>query len=585
MKLVSLFLKGRAVSGLESEVLIFAKEITELFGPNGSGKTPLLQSVVYCLGYPCKFRDDIYNFCEYAQLEFEISGEKYTSRRDFKQKEFYIRLVGSNGQVEHFHNEITYSKYIIGLLNLPYPSLVTIKNEQTHPYLSTLLPIFYVDQDDGYSRYYSAHNNFIKDQFSEMLRVIFGLPERNSFISKKELIDAEAQLEYLDKVLVVQRREVELARSEINVNRKLEDIDLAISNLNRELSDLKDDSNNKNDALSSMNVLISSHKKRIRILNDELDDINRRKISLAKIKDEINIEINTLNINEEAKRVFRSFKEICPSDGCKMFSQSSESYGKNLLYLRDQIKDIERNIELDSHSVDKIKSELDTTKKLIEEILEIRDQIAKSEGISSIVETISIITANIFTLQLEKSELQKVGMLEEKYFENLNKRELAQDRVETLKKGKGIIPRVTKLKIDLKLAYIKWLEILNTLNIDKNITFKDDFYPNLGSEVLTQLKGSTRVRAILAYKAALVELMCVGDKMPFKFIIFDTPKQHETHYEDIDKFMNELKVLSMKYGFQVVFSSTEYKYVGDSNDMIWEPKFPGEEHEMFLERN
>ncbi len=108
MKLVSLFLKGRAVSGLESEVLIFAKEITELFGPNGSGKTPLLQSVVYCLGYPCKFRDDIYNFCEYAQLEFEISGEKYTSRRDFKQKEFYIRLVGSNGQVEHFHNEITY---------------------------------------------------------------------------------------------------------------------------------------------------------------------------------------------------------------------------------------------------------------------------------------------------------------------------------------------------------------------------------------------------------------------------------------------------------------------------------------------
>lgn len=418
-----------------------------------------------------------------------------------------------------------------------------------------------------------------------MLRVIFGLPERNSFISKKELIDAEAQLEYLDKVLVVQRREVELARSEINVNRKLEDIDLAISNLNRELSDLKDDSNNKNDALSSMNVLISSHKKRIRILNDELDDINRRKISLAKIKDEINIEINTLNINEEAKRVFRSFKEICPSDGCKMFSQSSESYGKNLLYLRDQIKDIERNIELDSHSVDKIKSELDTTKKLIEEILEIRDQIAKSEGISSIVETISIITANIFTLQLEKSELQKVGMLEEKYFENLNKRELAQDRVETLKKGKGIIPRVTKLKIDLKLAYIKWLEILNTLNIDKNITFKDDFYPNLGSEVLTQLKGSTRVRAILAYKAALVELMCVGDKMPFKFIIFDTPKQHETHYEDIDKFMNELKVLSMKYGFQVVFSSTEYKYVGDSNDMIWEPKFPGEEHEMFLERN
>ncbi|MCB5316333.1 hypothetical protein LH413_02295 [Yersinia massiliensis] len=384
---------------------------------------------------------------------------------------------------------------------------------------------------------------------------------------------------------MVQRREIELARAEININRTLEQIDLAISNLNRELNDLKDDSNNKNDALSSMNALISSHKKRVRVLNDELDDINRRKSSLVKIKDEINIEINTLNINEEAKRVFRSFKEICPSDGCKMFSQSSESYGKNLLYLRDQIKDIERNINLDIHSVDRIKSELDTTKKLIEEVLGIRDQMAESEGISSIVEAISTITTNIFTLQLEKNELLKLGVLEEKYIENLNKRELALDRVETLRKGRGSIPRITKLKIDLRLAYIRWLEILNTLNIDKNISFKDDFYPELGNEKLTHLKGSTRVRAILAYKAALVELMCVSGTMPFKFIIFDTPKQHETHYEDIDKFMNELKILSMKYGFQVVFSSTEYKYVGDQNDMIWEPKFPGEEHEMFLERH
>ncbi|MCB5316332.1 hypothetical protein LH413_02290 [Yersinia massiliensis] len=185
MKLVSLFLKGRAVSGLESEVLIFAQEITELFGPNGSGKTPLLQSVVYCLGYPCKFRNDIYNFCEYAQLKFEIEGVKYTSRRDFKSKEFYINLTDSDGHIDHFYNEITFTKHIFELLKLSYPSLVTIRNEQTYPYLSTLLPIFYVDQDDGYSRYYSSPTNFIKDQFSEMLRIIFSLPEKKLFYFKK----------------------------------------------------------------------------------------------------------------------------------------------------------------------------------------------------------------------------------------------------------------------------------------------------------------------------------------------------------------------------------------------------------------
>lgn len=64
MKLESLKVYARGSNGWGSSELAFAKSITQLYGPNGSGKTPLVQSIAFCLGYPCEFRDDIYVHCE-----------------------------------------------------------------------------------------------------------------------------------------------------------------------------------------------------------------------------------------------------------------------------------------------------------------------------------------------------------------------------------------------------------------------------------------------------------------------------------------------------------------------------------------
>ncbi|WP_206538740.1 hypothetical protein, partial [Aeromonas finlandensis] len=61
---------------------------------------------------------------------------------------------------------------------------------------------------------------------------------------------------------------------------------------------------------------------------------------IAQLTHEINTEIDTLNLNEEARRVFLSFNEICGSSCCQLFNSSSNSYSKNLLYLKDQIKDL-----------------------------------------------------------------------------------------------------------------------------------------------------------------------------------------------------------------------------------------------------
>ncbi|HCJ9796705.1 TPA: AAA family ATPase [Escherichia coli] len=582
MKLVSIKIKGRGIVGLESDELVFGKNITEFYGPNGCGKTPLLQSISYCLGYPCKFRDDIYKLCKSATLTFTIANDIFKATRDFEHTDFILSLE-SNKEILKFYNEADYSKYIFEKLSLNYPSLLTTQNKQSYPYLSTVLPIFYLDQDLGYSKFYYSPRNFIKDQFSEMLRIVFSLPEKHSFDAKKKNINLTEEIKYLDNSLAVQRRNIEIAK-DAHKDKNIESIDSSINNLKDELTELKNSKSLKNDSLVSIDAVIRNQKENLNTLKSELKFMERRESSLLQIMKEINTEINTLNLNEEAKRIFRSFEEICPSLDCKMFTRSSESYAKHLLYLKDQIKDIERSLKLDSDRHDAIEQEIKHTSKTIEDLNTMRTNIIEEEDISSVIDAISEITSMLFQLQLEKNELNKIALLEAKYVEILNKREHALDELDGLDKNRQTIPRLAKIKTTLRDKFIFWLKVLKTPNIDFNITFENDFSPIMGYETLEQLKGSTKSRAILAYRSALIESMIELNCKSFMFAIFDTPKQHEIHHEDIDNFIMALKKLSKKHNFQFIFSSTEYKYNGDDDDIILTPKYPGEQHDMFLRR-
>lgn len=583
MRLISLFLKGREGFGLESEELTFGEEITELYGPNGCGKTPLIQSIAFCLGYPCKFRDEIYRSCKFARLKFEINGVHFVSEREFS-NEFIIELNFQDNKI-HFYNELEYSRFMFEKLGMSFPSLVTTQNKQSYPYLSTILPIFYLDQDNGYSKYYHSVSNYIKDQFSEMLRLVFSLPEKNSFDKKKLVIDLDAEIKYLDESLVSQRRHIDLSKGELSdKNSDVVIIDEQLVELEIELNNLKESSSIKNDALLGIDTLINSYKKKQRELTWEADDIKKRCDSLVKIKDEISIEINTLNLNEESKRIFLSFGEICPSSSCGIFSKSSDNYAKSLLYLKDQIKDIDRNFRQSSNNIQLIEVKILNMGRLIAEAQQLRENLVKDEGISSIVETISLITSRLFELQFEKNKIKKLEALEKKYVEILIKRDSALDRKDAISNIRTNLPNLIKIKGELREAFIRWLDILNTANVNNNISFKDDFNPILGDEVIEQLKGSTRVRAILAYRASLMEVISKYHHEAFKFIIFDTPKQHEIHPEDIDNFMVNLKLLAEKNKIQVIFSSTEYLFKVNDKDKLWTPQFPGEKHSMFMRK-
>ena len=71
----------------------------------------------------------------------------------------------------------------------------------------------------------------------------------------------------------------------------------------------------------------------------------------------------------------------------------------------------------------------------------------------------------------------------------------------------------------------------------------------------------------------------------FKFLILATPKQHEIHNDDLNQYIKALKVLCDQHSVQVVFSTTEYHYQGDNQDIEWNPKYQGEKQLMFLKMN
>lgn len=158
----------------------------------------------------------------------------------------------------------------------------------------------------------------------------------------------------------------------------------------------------------------------------------------------------------------------------------------------------------------------------------------------------------------------------------------AMTRKEALSRTGQINPKIIKFRTDLKFNMLKWLDILDTNNISSDIHFQEDFIPLLGNESLSQLGGSTGIRVILAYHAALLECFCNVDRGGMSFIIFDTPKQHEMHGVDLGRYMDALKVFAKAKGIQIIISGTEYRHKIDSKDVEWLPRFPGQKQNMFL---
>jgi len=584
MELVSIKVTPKGQHGWGSQELFFGEHITQLYGPNGSGKTPLVKSIAFALGYDAKFRDDIYIHCQSVTLTIKVNNSTYSIIRAYS-KEVDITVKEPNQNVQKFYQEGHFSLYIMELIGYESPYLVTTNNQATKAYLSTLLPLFYLDQDNGYSEYYKpARNTFIKDQHQEMIKIAACLPPKNSFDKAKSKLVAKKDLERADnKVSTLNALYEDALEKKEGYGGGVTELDNRISKLENDLSLLQAGNSNTDQLTRNIDESITQTLDTLRIQTEKRNNLNRRIKSIFSISSDIETEINTLSLNEEARRKFMSFAEICSVEGCGMFLKSTEAYGKNLLYLKDQIKDLNVSARKAQDDVAKITEEITHLEKHIDELNADRKSLIEKSTVDKIVEGTSRITTELVQLKLAKRQQIVIEELETSLVQAQNQRSLALDKIESLSNIRSL-PNIknTQFRASLKTSLLHWLEALQTKNVPRKIEILNDYKPKFNGELLTQFAGSTRLRIVLSYHAALFEELIRATSSGIRFLILDTPRQQDISTEDFELLIINLKRLAVKFNVQVVFSTTAYRFKVEAEDEEWTPSYTGFEQPMYL---
>jgi len=584
LRLKSLQIEPLGEAGWESPLLEFGQRTTMLFAPNGSGKTPIIRALASALGFPNNFRNDILAQCTAVVLQAESEGKPLTIRRSIgaKNAQFYA-TIDFDGELTEHHTEGGFSIALFNLLGLKPPRLVSNKGGEAQPYISTLLPVFYLIQGFGYSAAYRSPNPFIEDQFAEMVRFAFGLNPKHSYEVKKNLIEEKSALEAQTRKIVAAQRVLEFQSRGVNDSEAYQAVLMRTADdLTQQIDALRVSVDAKGAANSTLTELLRQKEFQIRARQLELFDLQNRVASIATIRAEIDGEVKTLGLNEEARRVFTSFQEICRAPNCGLFLGSTESYGKNLLYLKDQIKDLERNslrAEIRVEQLQERLQELDVERQTLLDSLDSPD----TSGVDHLVTAVQALTKQLVDAQSELGRISALKDERSKLFKLERERDLIQDRIDGLSNTGRADNDFNKLRLTLRELTVKWMQTLMTQNVSMNVEIDLNLRFTFGGETLDVIGGgSTTIRLVLAIHAALLEAYLSDKTRPFRFLILDTPKQEELHTADLAHYLTEVEKMCEANNAQLLLSSTEYDHSTGPNDIRWLPAYRGPDKAMYL---
>jgi len=587
MRLKSLQIEPLGEAGWESPLLEVGTRTTMLFAPNGSGKTPIIRALASALGFPNKFRNDILAKCKAVVLHAESESKPLTIRKVIgaTNTEFYATIDFDGEQTEH-HAEGSFSIALFKLLGLKPPRLVSNKGAEAQPYISTLLPVFYLIQGYGYSAAYKSPNPFIEDQFAEMVRFAFGLNPKHSYDVKKNLIEEKAALEAQTRKIVGAQRVLEYQSRGVNASDANQAMLLrTIEDLTQQIDALRASVDAKGMASSALSEMLRQKDVQIRARQAELFDLQNRVAGIETIRAEIDGEVKTLGLNEEARRVFTSFQEICRVPNCGLFLGSTESYGKNLLYLKDQIKDLERNSLRAEIRVEQLQERLGELGVERQTLVDNLDSPTAS-GVDQLVTAVKALTKQLVDAQSELGRISALKDERSKLFELEKERDRIQDRIDGLSNTGRADNEFKKLRLTLRELTVKWMQTLVTQNVSTNVDIDLNLRFTFGGETIETIgsggTSSTTIRLVLAIHAALFEAYLSDKSRPFRFLILDTPKQEELHTADLAQYLKELEKMCEANNAQLIFSSTEYDHPTGPKDKRWLPAYRGPDKPMYL---
>lgn len=583
MRFETLEIVPNGASGWGSGELKFGKIVTQLYAINESGKTPLIMSILFCLGLDIKFRSDITQNCRLAILKVNIGTRLFAFERVIDEK-FDITVKENEKTVDRFYNDEDLSRFLFKELNIRTERLITSSGIPTPPYFSGLIPLFYLDQDKGYSDFYSPRQNYIKDQYTEMVRLINKLPALNVYDKKRKTIDIRKEIDHLHSNIVASRKLLERLQQDLPLPvRKMEVIEKLLEASKERMRRLKDSKNIKSEAISGLDEILLERQNQLRQLAQQQNLLESKISGFNTIKHEIESEIETLSLNEDARRAFVLFSELCSTPNCGMFMASAESYGKSLLYLKDQIKDLEISTAANMQLAESVQTAKTAVEKQMEDLTHQRTLAERESGIEAFIEAISRTTTEIFELQQEKEKYKKFEEQTTQHVKLVEQRERALTLQESLQRTQEQSAEVVRLRLRLSEGMTKWLSILHARTIPQSVTIDSYLKPTMGEEKLDIFKGSSKTRTVLAYHAALFEICLSDPSSPFRMLILDTPKQQDIPNEHLDHYIRELKTIATKHNGQVIFSTSSYRYtVEDETDEEWLPGFVTSGDPMYL---
>lgn len=575
----------RGADGWGSRLLHFGDMFTAVQGANGAGKTPIMKGVIQGLGHEVELPPDVLARCEFAQTTITVDARPVMLTRRLG-PDFEIR-VDDGAEPQEYTSQAEYAKWFIGLFSVDPPRLTSKQNQPLGLYPTVLLPALWVDQDHGWTTDYwtPVNRNFIQDQRQEVIRFIVGIPPRHPFKSRTEFDTARDSLERTERAIEMQRFIVERLRT----NEQLSDNEEPI--LLERSTRLRSELDTNSVAIEAIRSTTAFYDHEIVALEAQRNELagrvgalNKQKGQLSLVLSELDGEEDILTANVQSTDLLRQF---CGREGCQMFATSERSFGRSLLFLKDQIKDlkasdreISRDVEATAQQIAKIEAALEAKRGE-------RDRAVNASPQAEVIGKLNALTKELVDVELRLAKFQQYAAERQKFERLLDQREQAVALVaETRPTGVRGANAAADARHMLSDAMQQWLIALGTQNT-KSAHFDDDFtlfVDGARFATTTHQSGSTRTRIVLAFHAALLEVsLARGGNHP-GWLLFDAPKQHELSQSDFDAYTERLQMVSARYPgrVQVVFSVADLKTQFQPGDEVWQPTFTIDGKPRFL---
>lgn len=582
-RLAELTFTPRGTSGWVLPPINFGAVLTLVMGPNGTGKSPVMKGLAYALGHPIELPPGIRQHCQSVVLTLADGGSRIKIERELEQS-FTAFATDGTGDRRGFSNEAEFAEWLIERLGIPARQFVGLRGELVRPYMGLLLPLFWIDQDLGWRNLYSAlhTSNFVRDQPEEMIRWMLAVPARHRPVDRSAFAKAKAHRESVGELIAAKRNTIETLQRAMSWASRPDARDQLTARRSQLLADLRTHTSVLDVLAQSDTTLDGQLAEAIRrrdAAKFAVDAATRQLDRLRRSGQELEAEVGILEMNEVAADAFRV---LCGNEACQFFRKPEESYGKKLLYLKDQLKDFGSSFKSLGEEIAGLQRTLEQAEAAVTRVMdEKKNSIAKTKE-GQLVPMIDGITRELSEVNLQLEQYDRLAKEREQLEELIVREHQASVEVAELRPtggGRTDQSRLTLARSSLGSCFKEWLVTLNTQNIDPQVSFDEDMRLHIGSDRFSESSpygGSTRTRIVLAFHAALVECsLKIGGNHP-GFLLLDAPKQQELHPPDLGAFVGRFRQMSERLPnpVQLVIAATERDFLSkDLPNHVARPRF------------